>query len=204
MNPDNVSTILMGIASSIIVAIIIYFALPILKITGKKAISELEELNKSFRNRVVTRLANKQCSHSGDISAIAIVVVTFTIGITMVITEDIDLSTGLIDGQLMSKVFGFTTMIIVFMALGFRFLIREYISQKIKSFETNITVLSPNLSEREIAKLNSDWAQMKSHEDYENLISKIDKLMEKITPTDMDNTTDQNPGTKKMVLEKTV
>jgi hypothetical protein len=179
MNPDNVSTILTGIASSVIFAIVIYFTLPILKSIGKKAISELEELNRSFRTHIISKLADKQSSHMGDISAIAIFVVPLIIGITMVITEDIDLSTGLISGHLLSKVFGFTTMILVFIVLGFRFLLREYISQKIKVFETDVTILSPNLSGREIDEIKSDWAQMRSIEDYEQLISKVDMLKKK-------------------------
>jgi membrane protein implicated in regulation of membrane protease activity len=204
MNADNVTTILTGIASSLIVVILIYFILPLLKIVGIKGITEFEESNKSFRTRIISRASKKQSSHMGDLSVIAIIIVTLTFGIILVITENIDLSTGLLKGDLTSKVFGFSTMTIVFIVLGFRFLLREYISQKIKAFENNLTILSAHLTDKKIAELKSEWVQMKTEDDYKNLCAKSEKLIETHQSKNEDGPSNLKTADEEVLLEESV
>ena len=203
MNADNVTTILTGIASSLIVVILIYFILPLLKIVGIKGITEFEESNKSFRTRIISRASKKQSSHMGDLSVIAIIIVTLTFGIILVLTENIDL-TAFLKGELTSKVFGFSTMTIVFIVLGFRFLLREYISEKVKAFENNLTILSAHLTDKKIAELKSEWAQMRTEEDYKNLFAKIEKLIETHQSKNEDGSSNLKTADEEVLLEESV
>lgn len=179
MNENNIKAILIGVASSLIAAILIYFIVPVLKKVGKWIIIKFENSNKNFRNKIIAKSAKKQSSHLGDINLISIISVTFILGIAMVVAEGTDLSSSFLKDQITSRVFGFSVMTFIFTFFSFRFLVRENISDKIKAFEYYLTILSEHLSRKEIAKLKSEWSKMRNEDDYKSITDKVSELLKK-------------------------
>lgn len=68
-------------------------------------------------------------------------------------------------------------MNLFFIFLFFRFITRENIIAKIKGFDHALAIIGGMMSFDDIAKLKSEWALMKTGEDYDALKEKITKIL---------------------------
>ncbi len=71
-------------------------------------------------------------------------------------------------------------VISVIVQLFYSYLLRFFAVECINSFESDIHIIRPNITDEELYKLNRDWAIMVTTDDYYNIINRLDEIKKRI------------------------
>ena len=178
MIKENLNAILIGVITSLIASVVIYFIVPILRTIGKKIVLKVSEKNKKFREKIILRTARKQSTHLRDIYFLTLLNAITVIALMMINLGKFDFSSNYFN-ETVEIVFLLSFVFIIYIGFLFRMFTTELIIDRIRRFEFETTMLNVHLSKKEMILLKSEWVKMKTEEDYSELKSKINSLLGK-------------------------